>query len=459
MKLFNTRTNTIEDIIIDDEFIGVYTCGPTVYDRVHIGNLKTMFWSDFFVSFLEFLYPNKVKGIINITDIDDKIISRLDNQTKEELSKYTQSYTNLFLNDLKSLIITRYHNNYHTVTDNLESIYEMITKLKNENYAYQLNNGSIYFDSSKVDNYPFPNYKKENYLEFDNERNIIRDDGVKDYKDFILWKCKENEQIKWETSSIISGRPGWHIECSAIANKHLQQVTFHIGGEDLKFPHHTCEILQSESYNPNKIFGRYWLHIGFLNFNGDKMSKSIGNILTLDNLNINKYLLRYYLFHKNYRKQNDFSIDEINTYKIPFLNLHKLYNKVYSGLTIYNLNDAEHNELLIFDEVINNISNDLDTKTCLNFVNKYVITLLKKHISFNDSKIIIQELDKINQLFKILDPDILHIPDDIKDIINQRIISKNNKNYSYADKLRNDIVNKGFLIEDYKDHYIIIKNI
>lgn len=459
MKLFNTRTNTIEDIIIDDEFIGVYTCGPTVYDRVHIGNLKTMFWSDFFVSFLEFLYPNKVKGIINITDIDDKIISRLDNKTKEELSKYTQSYTKLFLNDLKALIITRYHNNYHTVTDNLESIYEMIEKLKNENYAYELKNGSIYFDSSKVDNYPFPNYKKENYLEFDNERNIIRDDGVKDYKDFILWKCKENEQIKWETSSIISGRPGWHIECSAIANKHLQQVTFHIGGEDLKFPHHTCEILQSESYNPNKIFGRYWLHIGFLNFNGDKMSKSIGNILTLDNLNINKYLLRYYLFHKNYRKQNDFSLDEINTYKIPFLNLHKLYNKVYSGLTVYNLNNAEQNELLIFDEIINNISNDLDTKTCLNIVNKYVITWLKKQISFNDSKIIIQELDKINQLFKILDPDILHIPDDIKEIINERIISKNNKNYSYADKLRNDIVNKGFLIEDYKDHYIIIKNI
>jgi cysteinyl-tRNA synthetase len=486
LKLFNTRTNRIDTINITDNYIGVYTCGPTVYDRVHIGNLKTIFWSDFFVSFLEHLYPNKVHAIINITDIDDKIISRLKKQTNDDLIKYTTYYTNKFLNDLNSLKISRYNNNHHKVTDNLDEVKKMISKLQLDGFTYYDSQGSIYFDSSKIKEYPFPSIKKEDIKDYDNERDIIRDKLIKDNKDFALWKCKNNEEIFWEyqdvknipnaievmpknslfscndfdsnPTSISRGRPGWHIECSAIANKHLENVTFHLGGEDLKFPHHTCEIIQSESYNPSKVFGKYWLHIGFLNVNGEKMSKSIGNILKLDDINVNKNLLRYYLFHKQYRKQNDFNIEELNSYKIPFLNIHKLYNKLNIGIHEYSETMSNKN-LNIYDDMIKMISNDLDTKGALGILNKYVNIWLKSNVSEIESKIILKELDKVNELFKIIDDEILFVPKQIMEIMNERNQCKIDKNFQIGDRLREFVIDSGYIYEDNINSSIIIKNI
>ena len=264
LEIYNTRTNKIEKLIFDEDEIGIYTCGPTVYDKVHIGNIKTIFWSDFISSVIEYYYPDKVKSIINITDIDDKIINRLDNKTITDLILYTNKYTDLFLKDLNNLSITRYNNKHYKVTEHINEIINMINDLKEKEYAYEVDDGSIYFDSSKVIEYPFPAFKKDDIHDYDNERNIIRNENIKDNKDFILWKCKDEGDIYWHNDNIKKGRPGWHIECSAIASKQLENVTIHIGGEDLKFPHHTCEILQSESFNPTKVFGKHWIHIGFL---------------------------------------------------------------------------------------------------------------------------------------------------------------------------------------------------
>lgn len=486
LKLFNTRTNKLDTINLDNDYIGIYTCGPTVYDRVHIGNLKTIFWSDFFTSFLEVLYPNKVHSIINITDIDDKIISRLKKQTYQELIDYTSNYTSLFINDLNQLQITRFNDKHHKVTDNLDEIKNMIGKLQKDGFTYYDSQGSIYFDSSKINKYPFPTIKKEDIIDFDNDREIIRDKLIKDNKDFALWKCKHNEEIFWEykdihnkpsvdevittsnifscsdqvvsSTSISKGRPGWHIECSAIANKHLENVTFHLGGEDLKFPHHTCEIIQSESYDSSKVFGKYWLHIGFLNVNGDKMSKSIGNVLKLDDINVNKYLLRYYLFQKHYRKQNDFTFEEIQSYKIPFLNIHKLYNKLKIGIHEYSENDNTKN-LYIFDDLIKTISNDLDTKGASNLLNKYVNIWLKNKVSENDRNIVLEELDKVNNLFKFIDPSIIDIPKQIVDVMNERNQCKIDKNFQIGDRLRDFVIDSGYIYEDNINSSIIIKNI
>ena len=202
LTLFNTRSNSLDLFNPKFEEIGIYTCGPTVYNLAHIGNLKTFFWSDFIVSVIEYLYPTRVKAIMNITDIDDKILSRLSEQTLDELLKYTKYYTQKFFEDMTSLNITRYHNNYHTVTDNIIQMEQFINKLIENNYAYQVPSGSIYFDSSKIDQYPFPTIKKEHINSDYEGRKIIREQGIKDSKDFILWKVKDNEYISWKMPTL-----------------------------------------------------------------------------------------------------------------------------------------------------------------------------------------------------------------------------------------------------------------
>ena len=305
MYLFNTRSNQLDKIEIDEidevdevdevdkvdevdevDEIGIYTCGPTVYQRVHIGNLRTFFWSDMLVGVLNEIFPNKnIKAIINITDVDDKIIDRLPEKNIKSLLSYTSHYTQLFLDDLNTLNITRYNTEHYKVTDTIDEIKQMIKILIEKDYAYtDINSGDIYFDTSKREIFPFPKHQRPSGE--CSSREIIKSDSVRHPNDFILWKQKK-DITEWT-----EGRCGWHIECSAIADKHLKNVVFHIGGEDLKFPHHTCEILQSEGYHNNNIFGKYWMHVSFLNFNNDKMSKSIGNIMYLNEIR-NPYLLRY----------------------------------------------------------------------------------------------------------------------------------------------------------------------
>lgn len=456
LRIYNTRTNKIDQFEPND-LIGIYTCGPTVYNRVHIGNIRTFFWSDFIVGFLEYLYPKQVLAIMNITDIDDKILKRLPEQTIKELLNFTKEYTDKFFLDMSKMSIMRYHNHYHKVTDNIENIQEIILKLLDKGFAYRNNiDGSIYFDSSKIKDYPFPLFKKESrdISEFENNRNIIRNSGVKDPRDFVLWKVKDNEFIDWD-ANIGKGRPGWHIECSAIALNHLPNVTIHIGGEDLKFPHHTCEILQSESYDEEKMFGKYWMHIGFLNFNGDKMSKSIGNILYLEDIKENPFLIRYYLFTKHYRKFADFNIDDMLTYKINFINLHIFYNKLKLGLIKYVVDEKYHHDD-IFNEMKQNILNDFDTPTAIKKLNSFIDFWLNKHISLKQRNEFIDMLDKMNLLFKIIDNDLINIDNEIMEKLKLKEKYRSDKNFEISDNIRNEL-KKSYIVEDYHNGVSIIK--
>ncbi len=452
---FNTRSNQIEKLQLP-EYIGIYTCGPTVYDRVHIGNLKTLFWSDFIATYLESLYPNRVKSIINITDIDDKIIDRLAAKEMSELQLYTNTYTRLFLKDLQKLHITRYENQHHKVSDNIENIIAMILKLKDDGFAYQLSDGSIYFDSSKISVYPFPSFKKENITEHINDRIIIRSDHIRDNKDFILWKVKDEGEVYWSTAEITNGRPGWHIECSAIAHHNLDEVTIHIGGEDLKFPHHTCEILQSESYDNTKVFGKYWFHIGYLNLGGEKMSKSLGNILTIDDIPVNKYLLRYYLFQKSYRKITDFSLEEVETYTTFFINLHKLYNKLSFGTLLFARQNSD--KVAVFTNVMQIVANDFNTRDALVELNRYVNYWTTASVSQEDAYHILKELDQIDNVFKIIDKSLLDISLEIKKLIYKRIEYKKEHEFTKADEIRVEI-NELYIFNDLKDGFSIVKRI
>lgn len=455
LKFYNTRTNRLEQFQPDDDVIGIYTCGPTVYDRVHIGNLRTFFWSDFIVSVLKHLYGDRVKAIMNITDIDDKILKRLPRQDLSSLLEYTGHYTEAFLSDMKQLGIQNYnHDNIYRVTDTIPEIESIINGLLEKESAYRTEDGNIYFDSSRVDKYPFPTCQKP-ALDAESDRSIIRSEDVRDPRDFVLWKVKDNEYIQWNSERLGSGRPGWHIECSAIASRNLPNVTLHMGGEDLKFPHHTCEILQSESYD-SRIFGKYWIHMGFLNMSGEKMSKSIGNLVRMDELeNVNKRLLRWYLFTKHYRKTFDFSLEELEGYYPVFRNFHLMYNRLRFGV-VNPVEDTSHDNINFTERMIIYILNDFDTPRVMKELQKWLNYWTTTPMSSLTIMNLIEEMNQINRLLNVMDWNLLNIDEDAFFFIQQREQCKLQKDFDKADQIRTQLSDR-YWIEDYNNGFSVVK--
>ncbi len=420
LKFYNSRSKSIQDFEHDSSIpINMYTCGPTVYDRVHLGNLKTFLWSDFVVSYLQAI-GYQTNHIMNITDIDDKIINRLPEQTYESLIEYTSFYTEKFLEDIQKLGLRNYtKDNIHKVTDNMDSMEQMIIELRDKGYAYETPDGSVYFDSSKISNNPFfVNCDTEGY---ETGRNIIRAEGVKSDKDFVLWKIKSDRTIKFG-KMLTSGRIGWHLECSAIVDSKLDKLHISMGANDLIFPHHSCSILQSESFKPHQIYGDYWIHFGFLNFSGEKMSKSIGNVLKLDDITHNYKLVRMYFLSKTYKNTFDYSDDEINLMKKDFINLHMLYNKLSNKFYRTNKNDKlnYNNDIQIYNKILEIISNNFNTGDALKELVKYVDKLMKVYLTDEKALEIKDELDKVNSLFNILDNNLLYIDLETTELIKER---------------------------------------
>jgi cysteinyl-tRNA synthetase len=462
LKVYNTRSKSIE--IFEHGIstpINIYTCGPTVYNRAHIGNLKTFLWSDFIVCYLSAI-GYKTNHIMNITDIDDKIINSLEKPDIETLLKFTQGYTDLFLADIKAIGIRSYtKDNIHKVTDNIESIVSMIKKLLETGHAYRVEDDSIYFDTSKVDKYPFPDFQKEAFSRDDDyvsDRRIIRALGVKSKSDFVLWKAKKDGEIFWKTD-IGEGRMGWSIECSAITDAILDRLDIKIGGYDLRIPHHCCEILQSEAYKPDQPYGKYWFHCGFLNFSGDKMSKSLGNILRLENVKHNNFLLRLYFLSKPYRHTFDYNEDELEKLKTDFVNFHMLYNKLTLGFVKTNTKKNYPIEnTYIYSELLDIISDDFNTKDALQRLFKYVDQLLKVYMDNETVENVLNELNKVNELFNLLDKNVLNIPVETLEFINKREELRKEKQFETTDKMRTELQEKYFF-EDEQRGYLIINKI
>lgn len=457
-SFYNSRTKRIEEFVHDkSEQVNIYTCGPTVYDRVHLGNLKTFLWSDMIISILNAL-GYTTNHIMNITDIDDKIISRLPKQTQESLIEYTQKYTEYFINDMKLIGIRNYDNsNIYKVSDNIEEMENMVLKLIETGFAYETIDGSVYFDSSKIQNNPF--YIENNTENYISDRNIIKSQDIKNNNDFVLWKVKNNEEIKYG-NKLQKGRPGWHIECSVIVDKQLDKLHISIGGIDLKNPHHMCSICQSEAYKPNQKYGDYWIHLGFLNFNGDKMSKSLGNIKRLEDIKYNYKLLRMYLLSKSYRKDFDYIESEIESLKTDFINLHLLYNKLK-----YNYNKQSKNinynnglDIKIYEKILNTVRVNLDVKNSLELLFEYVSKFKKVYINDNQAKEILSELDKVNNLLNILDENLINIDKDIQNKIKIREELRNAKNYIESDEIRRKLQEE-YIFEDENTGLSLVKKI
>ncbi len=455
LKFYNTMTRTEEEFVpLDGNNVRMYTCGPTIYDFAHIGNFRTYMFEDILKRFLIYKGYN-VTQVMNITDIDDKTIKASIEQNIP-LKEYTEKFAKAFFDDIDTLGINRAEH-YPAATDHIDEMVELIKKLIDNGLAYEVD-GNYYFSIEK-----FPKYGKLAHFDLSTLKlgaRIATDEYEKEsVSDFALWKAwDENDgDVFWETD-IGKGRPGWHIECSAMSMKYLGETfDIHTGGVDNIFPHHENEIAQSEGAI-GKPFVRYWMHSGYLIVDGKKMSKSLNNFYTIRELMDKGYpavAIRYMLMTTHYRQQFNFTYDALEAAR----NTLERYIDFYKNLESYGGGESSGEA----DKVINQalagfedaLDDDLNISAALAEVFDFVrdINRLKAEnkLSTEERDRALKAADKIDIVLNILHWDKEDIDSEIEDLIKKRTEAKKNRDFETADKIRADLLGQGIILEDTPD--------
>lgn len=462
MKLYNTLSRKIEDFKpIDENLVKIYTCGPTVYNYAHLGNLRMYIHEDVLEKTLRYVgYP--VKRVMNITDVghlesdaddgEDKMLkgAKRENKTVWEIA---QHYTDAFFTDIEKLNIKK-PDIVAKATDYIDKYIDFIKTLEEKGYTY-FANGNVYFDITKVDNYTKLSGMDLEQLRIASRDEVSVDEAKRNPQDFVLWFTKskfENQAMKWDSPWGV-GYPGWHIECSVISLSNLgDQMDIHCGGVDHIPVHHTNEIAQTESYT-GKQWVKYWWHGEFLIDNEGKMSKSSGEFLTLSLLEkkgFNPLSYRYFVLNSHYRKQLAFSFDSLASAENAYL---KLKNRVKALKE--NTDSAGAGELSeaadkIKDEFKKCIEDDLNTANALTVL----FNMLKADDVTNNEKIkLIEDFEQVLSLGLLADDkNSVDVHDDmaeyIEEMIQKRQEAKKNKDYQLADSIRAELLEKGIMLED-----------
>lgn len=456
MKLYNTLSRNIEDFIpYRDNNVNMYTCGPTVYHYAHIGNLRSYIMEDILEKSLNYLGYN-VKRAMNITDVghlssdsdtgEDKMLKGAKREKKTVL-EIAEMYTNAFFEDCSKLNIKK-PEIVIPATSLIDEYIKIIEKLLEKEYAY-VSNGNVYFDVSKLDDYYKLTNHKEDEMVVGVREGVEEDLGKKNQADFVLWFTKskfDSQELKWDSPWGI-GYPGWHIECSGISMKYLgEYLDIHCGGVDNIFPHHTNEIAQSEGYLGHS-WCKYWFHIEHLNDNNGKMSKSSGEFLTLSLLESKGYnplVYRLFCLQSHYRKQLVFSYDALDNTKIAY---NKLINKIRN---LKGDGDVDSNRIKLYDDKFKEaLSNDLNTSMAIT-----VLYDVLKDNDLNDSS----KLELVNKFDQVLGLNLItektidkELKEYIENKIHERNDAKKNKDYLLADKIREELQEKGIIIKDTRE--------
>ncbi|MFV0275334.1 MAG: cysteine--tRNA ligase [Bacilli bacterium] len=457
MRIYNTYTKQIEDFKPKNKNnVTMYTCGPTVYNYAHIGNLRTFIFEDILEKTLNYL-DFKVKRVMNITDVghltddgdngEDKMSKSAKEQNKD-VETIAQYYTDKFLSDLKELNIA-IPKIVEKATNNIDMYIKVIEKLLENGYAYKGDNGNIYFDVSKYENYYELSKLNSESLSLASRDDVEIDENKKNPNDFVLWfvSSKFDNHLQIWDSPFGKGYPGWHIECTGISLKYLgEYLDIHCGGIDLVFPHHTNEIAQSEAYLGHK-WCSYFVHSEYLNDKHGKMSKSKGDFLTLNKLiekGYNPLIYRLFCLMSHYRNQLVFSYESLD-------NASNVYESLKKKIATLKSNEENENDLYIeryLSQFKSYISDDLNTSNVITLI----FNCLKEDINDNTKIHIIRQIDKILSLdlFKrrFIDMDKLK---KAKNLLEARAKAKQGKNFILADKLREEIKSLGFEIEDTKN--------
>jgi len=440
LKLYNTLTRKKEIFKPlkkgKNKEVGMYICGLTVYDYGHIGNFRAFVFSDLLRRYLEYK-DYKVKKIVNITDVDDKTIKKSIDKGKS-LKEFTGRYEKAFFEDEKKVNIKPAFF-YPRATEHIKEMTELIDKLLKKRIAYKASDG-IYFNIKKFKNYGKLSGFKIEKLKTGASGRVLKDEYDKEnVKDFALWKFYDNEDgnVFWNTK-FGKGRPGWHIECSAMSTKYLgKSFDIHTGGVDLIFPHHENEIAQSQGAF-NKKFVNFWIHNEWLLADGKKMSKSLGNYYTLRDIiqqGYNPLALRYFYLTGNYRSQLDFTLDNLKNSQNSLKRLKNIISEIKNDNKI-NFVYLEDFELAMDD--------DLDTVKALQ-----VLWSLVRDEKAHGKLAVIKKIDSVFGL-QLLEKEEIEIPDEVLKLVEKREELRKMKNFGEADELRNKIRKLGFRIDDTK---------
>ena len=437
--LTNNLSNKKEKFVpIDKKKIGMYVCGPTVYDDPHIGNARPLVIFDILFRVLKCKYGNQsVNYIRNITDIDDKIIQASQDK-KISVSEITKKVTKNFHDDCIFLNCQK-PTEEPKATENINLMIDMISQLLDKNFAYE-KTGHVYFEVNKFKDYGNLSNKKLEDLIAGSRVEIS--ENKKNPEDFVLWKPSNESEPSWK-SPWGQGRPGWHLECSAMSKKFLgNEFDIHGGGIDLLFPHHENEIAQSRCANDTKVFANYWVHNAFITISNEKMAKSQGNILKINDFKekVSGQILRFALMSAHYKQPLDWNDKLLNECKNTIDKWYQIYLSLKTPLKIPN-------------EMLLPLYDDLNTPGYIS--NLHNLFDKAKNGNENDKKIFISACNFVGLLNETKDQWLefkkkksLISEQDIIKKIDLRNKARENKDYKEADRIRNELLDKGVLIED-----------
>ena len=447
IKFYNSLTNQKEDFVpIREGEVGVYVCGMTVYDNCHLGHARAMMAFDILARYLR--YQNyKVNFIRNITDIDDKIIERA-NENKETIDALTDRTIASMQEDFSKLGL-EIPTNEPRATDHIEGMIAMISTLIDKGHAYHSEGGDVFFAVRT-----FPEYGKlsnKNIDDLNPGSRIEEDDSKKDPLDFVLWKSAKPNEPSWDSPWGL-GRPGWHIECSVMSLENLgKHFDIHGGGPDLLFPHHENEIAQSECASDHK-FANYWMHSGLLKINGEKMSKSLGNFAMLKDLfaSYHPEVIRYYLISSHYRSSLNFDNESLDQARSAL-------TRLYQAISVAPSQESDLHDDSV-KEFIHSMNDDLNTPEALSTLFG-LAKLINSSQDAQDQSMYastMRELGKVLGLLNDSSEAFLQYgakltDEEISKKIDERNQARDNKDFQKADQIRDELAAQGISLDDSSD--------
>jgi cysteinyl-tRNA synthetase len=443
LKIYNTLTRQL-DALPESGKLNMFVCGPTVYDFAHIGNFRSFTTFDSFAKYLRYR-GYQLSYLQNITDIDDKIIRRSQEEHVDPLD-FAKRYTEEFMADVKSMGITSV-DTYAPATDYIQAIINQVQVLVDKGYGYEISDG-IYFDLTKFADYGKLSRRKIGQ-EDDGVSRIDENPEKRNPGDFCLWKRSKPGEPTWP-SPWGEGRPGWHIEDTAIAEEFFgPQYDIHGGGQDLMFPHHEAEIAQMEASSDKIPFVKYWMHSAFITTKGSKMGKSLGNFRTVRDL-LTEYsseVLRFYILSAHYRSPLDFSEKILGQAEAATQRLAEFTLKLSKAS-----GDANVSITATKEAFIEALDNDFNVPEAMG----HVFTFIRAHnagastgsISNASAKEILAFFQEINSILGVIPTEITSIPKEIQNLIDQREKAREAKDFATSDQLRDQLATQDYQIDD-----------
>lgn len=454
IQLYNTLNRKIEPFKpIEEGKVKMYVCGPTVYNYIHIGNARPAVVFDMVRRYFQYK-GYEVTYVSNFTDVDDKIIKAAE-EMGEDVMAIAERFIQAYHEDTGALGVKK-ADIHPRVTDTMPEIISFIERLTEKGYAYE-SGGDVYFRTKKFDNYGKLSHQSVDDLQLGSRIEV--GEKKEDPLDFVLWKKAKPGEIKWE-SPWGEGRPGWHIECSAMVKKYLgETIDIHAGGQDLAFPHHENEIAQSEALN-EKQMANYWIHNGYININNEKMSKSLGNFILVHDIikQFDPEVVRFFIVNAHYRSPINFSDEQLESAKAGLERIKTTYSNIQHRLeetADLSENRDKWQEQIeeIHDRFIKEMDDDFNSANAVaamfDLVKAGNLYLREKHSSKEVLRSFIKRLDDMAFVLGIrLKQEEALLDEEVEALIQERIDARKNRDFARADEIRDELKEKNIILED-----------